>query len=103
MTPYLKPGIKDIDDIISEVFGIPKESLVSKGKGNFNTSDARKFAMWYRISELGETLEFSGGKYNRDHATAIHARDTFSDLMETNKPFREKAERALKMLESIKN
>ena len=103
MTPYLKPGIKDIDDIIAEAFGVSKQQMQAKGKGAFEVSDARKFAMWYRITELKETQKSAGFKYNRDHATALHARNTFDDLMKTDKVFRVKAEEALKKLEQIKS
>jgi len=102
MTPYLRPGIKDIDEIIAEVFGTTKSAMAAKAKGTFIVSDARKFAMWYRITELGETQLSSGRKYNRDHATALHARNSFNDMIETNKAFRIKAQDALKKLEQIK-
>lgn len=102
MTPYAKPGIKDIDDIIAEVFGTTKSAMTAKAKGTFIVSDARKFAMWYRITELKETQFSSGSKYNRDHATALHAKNTFNGLMETDKVFRGKSENALRKLEPLK-
>lgn len=91
----------DIDDIIANAFETTKQLMISRTRTR-NDADARKFAMWYRISELGETLKSSASKYGRDHTTALWARDTVPGLIEMDKGFRLKAEDAIKRLESIK-
>lgn len=104
MNPYIKPGMKNIDQIISETFSVPIERMKAKDRRRKREEvEARQFAMWWRDRNMKETLADIGMMYGgRDHATVIYARKTVNNLMETNKVFREKAEEALKLLEQLK-
>jgi chromosomal replication initiation ATPase DnaA len=95
----IAPGLKDVDDIISEVFYVKSSDLQLKNRHR-EISEARQFAMFFRKNFLHMTTHQIGSIYNRDHATVIHADHTVNDLMSTNKTFRSKAETALKILQS---
>ena len=101
MTPYLKPGLMDIDDVIAQSFNTTKELMKSRSRLRVH-ADGRKFGMWYRLVCLGETHKSSGSHYGRDHSTVVWAKNLVPQLMKTDKFFKEKAERALKLLEQLK-
>ena len=95
------PGLLTIDEIIAQVFKIEKKSLFSKTRIK-PTPEARQFGMWYRNKYNKQSLVESARHYNRDHSTAIFACRTVKNLIYTDSIFREKAQRALLMLEQIK-
>ena len=103
MSPYLKPGLQSVDEIISQSFRISIEWMTSRSRHRPGT-EARQFAMWWRERNTKDSLSSIGKIYgNRDHATVLHAKKTVNNLMETNKVFRAKAEEALLKLELIKS
>lgn len=104
MTPYIKPGIMDIDEIISEVFEVPVDRIKSQDRKKTRSEvEARQFAMWWRESNTKDSPHEIGSMYGgRDRTTVLHAKKTVNNLMETNKVFREKAEDALIKLEPLK-
>ena len=79
-----------VQDVVCEYFNITRETLLSKSRKR-NIVQARQIAMYLSrnliggcsLSTIGMEL---GGK---DHATVLHACNTVSDLMSTDKLFRQ--------------
>ena len=79
-----------VQDVVCEYFNITRETLLSKTRKR-NIVQARQIAMYLSrnliggcsLSTIGMEL---GGK---DHATVLHACNTVSDLMSTDKLFRQ--------------
>lgn len=102
MTPWVKPGILTIDEIIAQSFGVSIEWMTTRSRKRIGV-EARQFAMWWRERNTKDSLAVIGNMYGgRDHATVLHAKKTVNNLMETNKVFRHKAEDAIKLLEQLK-
>lgn len=97
---YAIPGIKTMDELIAEAFGVTVDGMKSRTKFRENT-EARQFAMWYRLMNSDKSQAEIGKIYGRDHATVIHARKTFYDLYETDNRFKKKADKALELLKNI--
>lgn len=77
--------------IISTVcdhFNLTESQLKSKTRKR-EVAYARQLCMYFFIKKLKYTTTKSGSVFNRDHATAIHARKTVTNLAETNKPKRD--------------
>lgn len=100
MTAYIAPGLMDIDDVVSNEFMINRDDLYSK-KRDRAIVEARQVAMYLRVKTQYMTLGQAAKRYNRDHATAIHAIKTVNDLMSTDRYFQIKANRVFKKLEII--
>ena len=102
---YKVPGVKTIDDCIAEAFGISVGDLQIRTRKRAIV-DARKFAMWWQRKEYGSKKSFAeiGAMYaGRDHATAFKAfRTDHDELMQGDAEYRTKAERALKLIATIK-
>lgn len=102
LTPYVIPGIKSMDELIADAFGVSLSEIQTrnrKGPGK----DARFFAMWYLNKETDLSLTEIGSRYKgRDHCTVMHACKKVDGWLETDKVFKEKANRALKVLKNIK-
>ena len=79
-----------VQEVVCEYFNITRETLLSKSRKR-NIVQARQIAMYMSrnliggcsLSTIGMEL---GGK---DHATVLHACNTVSDLMSTDKLFRQ--------------
>lgn len=98
LSAYIIPGIKrSFDEIVSAEFGVPVEGI--KAARRFRAQvEARQFSMWYQMKFMGYTQKQAGGLYGKDHATALHADRTVCNLLQTDKGFIEKANRAINML-----
>ncbi|MGV8136471.1 MAG: helix-turn-helix domain-containing protein [Mangrovibacterium sp.] len=105
MNPYVIPGIKKlddlIDDLIADAFGVTVDQMKSPGRKRSGT-EARQFAMWYRKKYTGGSTTVIGKYYGRDHATVFAAGKVVDNLMETDKVFKTKVERALMVLDLLK-
>ena len=101
MNAYLIPGKYTIDQAISETFCISEDRLKAEDRRKKREEvEARQLAMWWREQNTNDTLAEIGKIYGgRDHATVLHAKKTINDLMQTNKVFRQKAEKVFKLLE----
>ena len=96
---YIIPGLKTLDELVCQAFGITIEQLKAKDRKR-EGADARKFVMWYRKNNSNLSLEKIGAMYTgRDHATVFAAAKKFEELIETDKIFRQKCERALELIE----
>lgn len=100
-TAYVIPGIKTMDDLVAEAFGVAASEIKSpdrKGPGK----DARFFAMWYLKKTTTLSSTQIGKKYcGRDHATVLHACKKVEIWKETDKIFRAKFNDALEMLDKL--
>ena len=91
--------IDKVEKTVCEYFNITREALLSKSRKR-NIVQARQIAMYLSrnhisgcsLSTIGASL---GGK---DHATVLHACTTVSDLMSTNRAFRQYVVEIEKML-----
>lgn len=106
MGPYIKPGIMTVDETIdqsvAQSFDIDMEYLSVKSRKRKYT-EARHFAMWWRIHNTSDILSDIGRRYGgRDHATVLWAKKNVENLMQTDKEFKRKAEKALMILDEIK-
>ena len=103
LTAFVIPGIKSIDEVIADAFETTVKLMHAKHRRRIGV-EARQFAMWYR-RKIDSKLSFAaiGNMYRgRDHATALHACKTVNNLMETNKIYRARAEKAIEILDKLK-
>ena len=78
-----------IQSVVCEYFGITPESLISKTRKR-EISQARQIAMYLGRSFTKKSLASIGAEIGgRDHATVLHACNTVSDLIETDRNFRQ--------------
>lgn len=82
--------IDKVQDVVCEYFNITRETLISKSRKR-QIVQARQIAMFMSRNHIGgcslSTIGMElGGK---DHATVLHACATVSDLMSTDKTFRQ--------------
>jgi len=93
----IAPGLMNIDDVVSQVWGIRKEDMQIRTRKRAIV-EARQVAMWWRIRNTKATLtEIADVNGHLDHATALHAKKTVENLMEVDLAFRKKVE----MVEAI--
>lgn len=70
----LDDEVWDLDTAILYVTGYDLEDLCIRDRHG-ERAEARMIGMYFQLA-LGNTLERAGAKYNRDHATALHAKKT---------------------------
>ena len=76
--------------VICGLSGLTKEQLMARSRKR-ELMEYRQMAGYLMCMHTGLTLKAIGYHLgNRDHSTVIHARDTVSDLLETNAEFRNK-------------
>ena len=99
---YIIPGLKSLDELIAGAFNTTVEEM-KNNKRKRESFDARMFAMWYRKRNSSKTFAQIGVIYgDRDHTTALTAVKKAEVLMESDKIFRQKCEKALKKIEQSK-
>ena len=102
VTPYAIPGIKtDMDEIIAESFETTVEMIHSKTKKRPH-STARQFGMWYCQVYLNQSQRIAGERYGRDHVTALAARNTIWNLMESDRSFNQLANKTVDRIRATK-
>lgn len=90
-----------IDQIVSEAFGVSIDWMKTRSRKRIGV-EARQMAMWWRERNTSDSLADIGNMYGgRDHTTVLYAKKTVNNLMETDKIFRAKAEKALLMIEQL--
>ena len=82
-------SLEKIQATVCEYFNITRESLVSKTRKR-EISQARQIAMYLGRNLTKKSLASIGNEIGgRDHATVLHACNTVSDLIETDRNFRQ--------------
>ena len=82
-------SLKMIQKTVCEYFGITQDSIMSKTRKR-EIVQARQIAMYLSRSMTKISLASIGAQIGgKDHATVLHACNTVSDLIETNKSFRQ--------------
>ncbi len=87
-----------IPQIIADAFNVPLEALSEKTRER-DVVEARHFAMWFYVNHEHLGKARTGRKFNRDHATVIYACTMVDNLLQTDKGFIYKSNKALKALE----
>jgi len=87
-----------IGRIIAEAFDVPFEALSDKTRER-DVVEARHFTMWFYVNHEHLGKSRTAAKFNRHHATVIHALTTVDNLLQTDKGFIYKSNKALKALE----
>ena len=100
MSPYIAPGIKTIEDIASEIWKIPVESITTKTRKR-DVVEARQVLMAYIKQQTSRRLNLIAKEYMKDHSTIFHAIKTVNNLKETNKEFRIKYESFIQQANQI--
>lgn len=78
-----------IQDVVCEYFNISREMLQSKSRKR-QIVQARQIAMYMGRNMVGGSLSAIGAELGgKDHATVLHACNTVSDLVSTDKLFRQ--------------
>lgn len=83
----MEDKLKYFEEIACYLTGTNYEDLFGKTKKE-EAKTARQWCMYYMVKVLGHTTMLSGNRYNRDHATCIHAIKTVVNDCETNKNYR---------------
>ena len=78
-----------VQKTVCDYFNITKEVLISKSRKR-QIVQARQIAMYMSRNLMGCSLSTIGAEMGgKDHATVLHACMTVSDLMETDKSFKQ--------------
>jgi chromosomal replication initiator protein len=81
--------IDKVQKIVCEYFNITRDTLLSKSRKR-NIVQARQIAMYMSRTLINCSLSTIGTELGgKDHATVLHACNTVSDLMSTDKLFRQ--------------
>lgn len=94
----LKNKVFNPDEVVSDIWGVEANKLPQKTRKR-EIVEARQVCMWLRATNTKDSLSTIGSRYNRDHATVLHAKKTVYNLIETDKTFRERVELAKSKLE----
>ena len=82
-------SIEKVQKIVCDYFNITRDSLLSKSRKR-QIVQARQIAMYMRRNLVGCSLTTIGAELGgKDHATVVHACTTVSNLMSTDKIFRQ--------------
>ena len=93
--------IGKVQKTVCEYFNIPKEILISKTRKR-QIVQARQIAMYMSRTLVGCSLSTIGSELGgKDHATVLHACNTVSDLMSTDKVFKQYVTDIEKMLAPV--
>ena len=76
---------------------MPFEALSEKTRER-DVAEARHFAMWFYVNHEHLGKSRTAAKFNRHHATVIHAITVVDNLLQTDKGFIYKSNKALKAL-----
>lgn len=94
--------IDKVMQCVCEYFSITKEMLLSKSRKR-QIVQARQIAMFLSRSQINCSLSTIGAEVGgKDHATVLHACSTVSDLIETDKTFKQYVGDIEKMLVSVR-
>lgn len=94
--------IARVQKTVCEYFNIPKEILISKSRKR-QIVQARQIAMYMSRTLVGCSLSSIGAELGgKDHATVLHACNTVTDLMQTDKMFKQYVTDIEKMLTPAK-
>ncbi|MBO7623651.1 MAG: chromosomal replication initiator protein DnaA, partial [Bacteroidales bacterium] len=94
--------IDKVQKIVCEYFNITRDTLLSKSRKR-NIVQARQIAMYMSRTLINCSLSTIGTELGgKDHATVLHACSTVSDLMSTDKTFRQYVSDIEKMLVPVR-
>jgi len=94
--------IDKVQQIVCEYFNITKETLLSKSRKR-QIVQARQIAMYLSRNLINCSLSTIGSEIGgKDHATVLHACTTVSDLIETDRVFKQYVNDIEKMLVSVR-
>jgi len=96
----MAPGYQTVEEIVASQWFTTVEEMHTKKK-NRDVVDARNIVMWYAHERRGYTFNTAGKIFGKNHATAIHARNTVNNLIETDRNFRERFNAVLHQIEKI--
>ena len=94
--------IDKVQRVVCDYFSVSREDLLSKSRKR-NIVQARQIAMYMSRSLINCSLSTIGSEIGgKDHATVLHACTTVSDLMSTDKTFRQYVNDIEKILVPVK-
>lgn len=94
MSPYVYPGIRLNNNIMAnacKLFGVTQTQILSNSRKR-EIVEARQLLMYYYNRIEGLSLSNTGIKFNKDHATVLHACKKVDDLIQVDKEFKNKYE-----------
>ena len=81
--------IDKVQRVVCDYFNVTREDLLSKTRKR-NIVQARQIAMYMSRNLINVSLSTIGAEIGgKDHATVLHACSTVSDLMSTDKTFKQ--------------
>ena len=93
--------IDKVQKTVCDYFNITKDILLSKSRKR-QIVQARQIAMYMSRTLVGCSLSIIGTELGgKDHATVLHACNTVSDLMSTDKSFKQYVSDIEKMLVTV--
>ena len=93
--------IDKVQKTVCDYFNISKDTLLSKSRKR-QIVQARQIAMYMSRTLVGCSLSIIGTELGgKDHATVLHACNTVSDLMSTDKSFKQYVSDIEKMLVTV--
>jgi chromosomal replication initiator protein len=97
MTAYTAPGIlnaKDPFKIVSRLLNVPIDDIKSKSRKRELITARNLICYHYKTTRIDYTLEKIGHLIgNKDHATVLHGLKTYNNLYQTDKQFKELADK----------
>jgi hypothetical protein len=96
MHPYSAVGLKDINDIVCEVFKIERAELLTRTRKR-NIVDARGVAMWWTRKQQKTPFAQIASNYKLDHATTLHHVRKIDQLIEVDKEMQQKVSKVVEL------
>ena len=94
--------VEKVKNVVCEYFNISQETLLSKSRKR-QIVQARQIAMYMTRQHINCSLSTIGAELGgKDHATVLHACTTVSDLMSTDRTFKQYVTDIEKMLSSAR-
>lgn len=96
ISPYALPGRSSIPSAICEAYGIGAPRLFMKTKKR-EVAEARFVYYLLMLMSTKMTLKEAGMTFGHGHCTVVHAVKMCQNLYKTNKSFRQRIERIIRM------
>jgi chromosomal replication initiation ATPase DnaA len=86
---FAMPGLANDIEMAAQLWQTTVDDMHSRSRKR-DTCDARFAVMWLRMTRYNYSTTEAGAIFNRDHATAMHAKQQVAKLADTDKEFKER-------------
>lgn len=92
--------LQKVESAVCSVWGVHPARLHENSRERV-VVEPRQLIFWWMHRHSNDSLVTIGKYYGKDHTTVMHARKVVSNLLETDKEYRQKYEAATQLLEKL--